>query len=309
MIHAFPKIFALGQPYIKDIFDGEVEITEKVDGSQFAFGKINGELYMRSKGQQIFPENPQRMFREAVEYIINLNSENLIADSTIYYCEYLQKPKHNVLSYDRIPKNHLALFAIYSLDLQAFCISHDLLNIYASAIEIDVVPLLGRTHAYNFSADTLDILLDRESFLGGAKIEGFVVKNYNKLFLLGGQPIPLMAGKYVSEAFKEKHKGEWKGEHTSQGRWEKFKEVFRTEPRWHKAIQHLRDNGLLEQAPKDIGSLLKEIQRDITEEEQVNIKEFLWDYFGQELLRHSVKGFPEFYKRYLVENSDGRRVN
>lgn len=52
MISAFPKIFAIGTKYIDSIFDNEVEITEKVDGSQFAFGKIDGEVYCRSKGNQ-----------------------------------------------------------------------------------------------------------------------------------------------------------------------------------------------------------------------------------------------------------------
>lgn len=33
---AFPKIFSLGTNYIQDIFKEEVEVTEKVDGSQRA---------------------------------------------------------------------------------------------------------------------------------------------------------------------------------------------------------------------------------------------------------------------------------
>jgi len=49
LINAFPKIFAIGTDYISNIFDDEVEITEKIDGSQFAFGKVNGELFMRIK--------------------------------------------------------------------------------------------------------------------------------------------------------------------------------------------------------------------------------------------------------------------
>lgn len=307
MIHAFPKIFALGQPYIKDIFDGEVEITEKVDGSQFVFGKIDGQLYMRSKGQQIFPENPQRMFREAVDYVVSIQDHPLLND-TVYYCEYLQKPKHNVLAYADIPRNHLALFAAFGLKKQEFFKGYDWLRHLAEKLDISVVPCIyqGAMHKVDLNFDDL---LSKDSFLGAAKIEGFVVKNYNKPFLLGGQPIPIMAGKYVSEAFKEKHRGAWKGEHTSQGKWDKFKEIFRAEPRWHKAIQHLRDSGLLEESPKDIGNLLKEIQRDITEEEQHNIKDFLWEYFGSELLRHSVKGFPEFYKRHLMGEAQNGNIH
>lgn len=45
---AFPKILHLGDKAIRDIFDEEVEITEKVDGSQFGFGIVEGELIIRS---------------------------------------------------------------------------------------------------------------------------------------------------------------------------------------------------------------------------------------------------------------------
>lgn len=54
MIKAFPKIFAIGTDYIKDIFSETVEVSEKIDGSQFGFGKINGDVFMRSKGAQLF---------------------------------------------------------------------------------------------------------------------------------------------------------------------------------------------------------------------------------------------------------------
>jgi hypothetical protein len=35
---AFPKILHIGNKQISDLFDGVVEITEKVDGSQLGFG-------------------------------------------------------------------------------------------------------------------------------------------------------------------------------------------------------------------------------------------------------------------------------
>jgi len=110
MITAFPKIFTLGTAYVKDIFNEDVEISEKIDGSQFAFGRINGEVVLRSKGRQMFLESPDQMFLEACMFV-NSNS-HLFPDDIIFYAEYLKKPKHNTLKYDRIPKNHLMLFAI-----------------------------------------------------------------------------------------------------------------------------------------------------------------------------------------------------
>jgi len=69
MISAYPKIFAVGTDYIRDIFKDEVEVTEKVDGSQFAFGKIDGVVHMRSKGAKLYAENPEKMFIKGIEHV------------------------------------------------------------------------------------------------------------------------------------------------------------------------------------------------------------------------------------------------
>jgi hypothetical protein len=150
------------------------------------------------------------------------------------------------------------------------------------------------------SPDEILKFLETDSFLGKQRIEGVVVKNYHRQFLIGGRPIPIMTGKYVSEAFKEVRRKNWNMENTGKGKFQVFKEGFKTEARWHKAIQHLKENGELEHSPKDIGKLLKEVQRDITIEEKENIKEFLWREFGNDILRYSVGGFPEWYKKYLL---------
>ena len=298
MIKAFPKIFALGTDYIKDILDGEVEITEKVDGSQFGFGKLDGELYVRSKGCMLHIDAPNSMFREAVEYIVSI--QDRIPDNTIFHAEYLQTPHHNSLTYDRIPKNHLALFSMSDATEKFY--TFDEIKSWADKLDIDVVPLV-----YKGKIDNTDQILEmigNDSYLGLAKAEGVVVKNYNKPFLLGGQPIPVMCGKYVSEAFKEVHRAGWSGEHTGRGKWETFKEGYKTEARWMKAVQFLRDSGELTESPKDIGKLIARVMQDITDEEQETIKNFLWSEFGKEVLRSSVHGLPEFYKMHLLKKLD-----
>ena len=221
MINSFPKIFQIGQPWIKDLFSGKVEITEKIDGSQFSFGKVNGELFIRSKGQQLFPDAPEKMFSLGIDYVISI--QDRIPDNLILYCEFLNKPKHNTLKYDRVPKNNLICFgATYDGEFV------EDYGYYADMLDIEVVPSFA--YCYIKSADELKEFLERESILGGTKVEGVVVKNYEKPFLLGGQLIPLMMGKYVSEAFKERH-GSWRKENTSKGKWEDYKESFRTEAR------------------------------------------------------------------------------
>lgn len=299
MIRAFPKIFTIGQNYITDIFKEEVEITEKIDGSQLSFGKIDGGLFIRSKGTQIFPETPQEMFKKGINYILEIQDK--IKDNTIYYCEYLNNPSHNIIGYDRVPKNYLILFGVSEQTGTKFISKHKELKKYAKKLEIEVVPELFSGKIKN--QEELLKLLDTDSVLGKSKIEGLVVKNYFRSFLLGGQPIPIMMGKYVNEKFKETHREKWGKEFTSKGKWETFKESFRTEARWQKAIQHFKEKGELENSPRDIGKLLKEIQIDIEAEEKEDIKNFLWKEFGQEVLRYSTKGFPEFYKKELLKRA------
>lgn len=297
MIKAFPKIFALGTDYIKDILDGEVEITEKIDGSQFGFGRIDGELFVRSKGAMLHFDAPNNMFKEAVEYIASIADR--IPDNIVFHAEYLQTPNHNSLEYERIPKNHLALFSVSDSTEKFF--NYTEIQYWADILDIDCVPMIYKGKIEN--TDQILELVGSESYLGKAQAEGVVVKNYAKQFLLGGQPIPVMAGKYVSEAFKEVHNG-WKEKHTGPGKWELFKQGYKTEARWNKAIQYLRDSGDLTETPKDIGKLIARVMQDIEDEEKENIKTFLWNEFGKEVLRTSVNGLPEYYKMFLLRKLD-----
>ena len=217
----------------------------------------------------------------------------------MFYAEYLKTPSHNTLKYSRVPKNHLMLFGAMDTT-ELFVSDYNQLQEYAELFDIECVPLIFQGNVK--SPDFLLGLLERESILGGSHIEGVVVKNYTAKFLLGGQPMPLMAGKFVSEKFKEVHRG-WEKKHTGKGRWETFKDSYKTEARWHKAVQHLAEKGELTNTPKDIGGILKEIKNDIAAEEMEIIKEFLWNEFGQEILRHACGGFPEWYKEILMNRS------
>lgn len=291
-LKAFPKISALGTKYVSSIFDEPVEITEKIDGSQFVFGKIGGEVLFRSKGAEIFSDNPPKMFKRAVDIILAID----LPDDIAFYGEYLDKPKHNVLAYERAPKGHIALFGMSDPARETMGNSYDDLAGWADRFGLDVVSLI---HSGKADVDLTLGLLDRDSALGGAKIEGLVVKNYKDCHI-ADRVYPVMAAKYVSEKFKEVHAKSWSGEFTHKGKWETYKDRYRTEARWLKAVQHLRDDGKLVGEPKDIGNLIKEVQRDITEEEAETIKNFLWREFGDELIRRSVAGLPEWYKEQLA---------
>lgn len=296
MIHAFPKIFALGTDYIKDIFLDEVEITEKIDGSQFNFGRIDGELFMRSKGKQQYKDNPDKMFDVCIEYVLTI--EDKILDNMTFYCEYLKNPRHNILKYERVPKHNLILFGA-STTSESFVKEW---RKFADIFDIEAVPILSVGQVKNI--EEVQDFLDRDSVLGGTKVEGFVVKNYSRPFLLGGQPIPLMAGKFVSERFKETHRENWGKEYSTKGKWLTFLGSFNTEARWEKSIQRLDELGELENSPRDIGRLLKGINEDIESEEKQDVMNFLWKENKRQIFSSATKGFPEWYKERLLKRSE-----
>lgn len=292
---AFPKILHIGNKQISDLFEGVVEVTEKIDGSQLGLGKINGELFVRSKGKEQDLDNPDMMFEKAVEYIKSI--EDRLPDNMTFYGEYLNKPKHNILAYDRVPKNGIALFGVYdSVTREHF--GMDVISDWAAKLDVETVPLLfkGETNAQA----VLDMVDKTDSFLGGQKIEGVVVKRYTPWMFMGNIPLTVMSGKYVSEKFKEVHVRDWKKEHTGKGKLEVAISQYKSEARWNKAIQHLREDGELTGSPSDIGRLIKEVRFDITLEEKENIKEELWKIYKDDFLRNAVFGLPEWYKKKLA---------
>lgn len=297
MLKSFPKVLSIGDPKIADLFQAPVFITEKLDGSAFKFGMVGGELVTASKNK-IFPANvPEQMFKKAVDYVEAIQGS--LIGGYVYYGEYLSRPKHNVLTYSRVPENHIALYAVMRPD-GSFVPTDELASL-AGVLGVEAVPV----YAYESvsSPQTLLSYLGRESFLGGAKIEGVVCHRPGKLFYWQDKEYAITCGKFVSEAFKEKHAADWKKENTGAGKFDVLCASYASEARWRKAIQHLRDSGELEQSPRDIGKLIPEIQRDLLEEERENIKEELFRIFGKDILRHSIKGFPETYKQWLLEDA------
>lgn len=300
MIPSFPKIFAIGSRQTERLFSGEVEITEKIDGSHIAFGVMGGYLFMRSKGAQLYVDNPDKMFVKAIEIIKDRFDRGLLLEGWLYYGEYLKSERHNTIRYGRVPNNHIALFAVYNDFNKDFHNYNEIVRA-SQKLDLDVAPLIfqGKVN----SIEELKDNINRISHFGKEKVEGFVVKNYNEQLLIGGQVIPILMGKYVSEDFKEIHKREWKSENTPKGKWDVYKSQFKSNARWIKAVHFLRDNGKLTDSPQDIGGLIKHIHNDILEEESENIKQWLFNEYKGELLRDSVKGFPEWYKNYLLEKA------
>lgn len=294
-LHSYPSIYNLGHKVVHYLLTGPVYVQEKVDGSQFSFGlDTEGIVLTKSKGAVVYLETADKLFKDAVQYVHSIKDR--LTPGYTYRGEVLCRPKHNALAYDRVPKHNVILFDI-NVSEETYMDYADVVN-EATRLDLEVVPLLFTGEVA--SADQLRGLLETVSVLGGQKIEGVVIKpvGYDKF---GVDKKALMA-KFVSEAFKEVHGGEWRKNNPSQNDViEKVALSYKTPARWNKAIQHLREAGVITDSPQDIGKLLKEINVDVLKECEQEIKEVLFKASWPKIARIITAGFPEFYKQQLMD--------
>lgn len=292
----YPKICSIGDPIIKNLFQGEVFVEEKIDGSQFrVWFDEKGTMFCGSKSINYSDEEPpDKLFLQAIKSAENHLVGKGLKDTFLIF-EYLKVAKQNTLSYSRIPKDNLILLDCM---INGNYISYEEKVKFGETIDFEVVPLLKKGEVKN--AEEFNELLKTESCLGGSVIEGVVVKNYNQFhslpYLLG---MPVF-GKFVRKEFKELNDKEWKVGIPIE---ERLIEQFPKEPRWVKAVQHLKEKGILLSSPKDIGKLLEEINRDVEEECSDIIKDLLWKEYKFKILRQFKHGFAEWYKQKLMEES------
>ena len=319
---SYPSIFTLGHKAILDLLKHEVNVEEKIDGSQFSFGLVEASdvdtvylelepeacskfeshvsgkfaLKIRSKGCVMHIDAPEKMFALAAETVRFLAPR--LHPGWTYRGEFLARPKHNSLVYDRVPVGNIILFDV-STGIQEY-LSYEDKKIEAHRLGLEVVPLLFQGRVATI--DHFRTFLNTVSVLGGQNIEGVVVKpkNYN----LFGLDKKLLMGKFVSEAFKEVHRKAWaESNPTNKDIIGQIIDAYRTPARWNKAITHLRDAGRLVDDVQDIGPLIKEIPNDIISDSADEIKEALFKVAWPQIRRGLTTGFPEFYKELLLKRS------
>lgn len=289
--HSYPKIYALGHRLVKPIFDDRVIIEEKVDGSQFSFGLIGGELKVRSKGKVMHVDAPESLFERAVETVKGLD----LHPEWTYRGECLNKPKHNTLAYDRVPHGNVILFDIN--DGHESYLPYDDILREGDRLGLETVPIMF--DGILDDIDQLKQLLKWKSILGGQTVEGVVIKSINQ-YIHDGH---LMMGKFVSEEFKEVHQKSFKDRNPgNKGIIDQLIDRYKTEARWNKAVQHLRDLGALENEPRDIPKILIEIKKDFGQECKDEVKELLWKWAYANIQRGISGGVAEWYKDKLLDS-------
>jgi hypothetical protein len=307
--HSPQSIFNLGHRAVRDLFTVPVQGQEKVDGSFFAFGLFpernidietgkteenldEWELKVRSKGAMMIADAPEALFKLAVKAV--KDRQHLLHPGWQYRGETLAKPKHNALSYDRVPKDNIILFDICT-DEETYLPYEDLCA-EAKRLDLEVVPQLFSGTVQN--VEQLRVYLDNTSILGGQKIEGVVIKPLEPLYAPDKK---MLFGKFVSEAFKEAHSKSW-GE-SNPGPKDiilRLGEQYASPARFQKALIHLRESSLIEDSPRDIGMLVREIPRDVLKECEYDIKDALFKYAWPHISRIITRQVPTWYKDLLL---------
>lgn len=293
MIASYPKVVSCGHRMLEPLKGKPVYVQEKVDGSQFSFELVDGEVKFRSRGGEIHLDAVQKLFRPAVDHVLSRKGD--LVEGRVFRGEAVCSPRHNTLAYNRTPQGFIALFDVEYEMAPAF---HTAMQSWASLLEVEPVPLLGTYPTYEAALADSERLLDRESFLGGCKIEGFVIKPVEPVFGVDGKPL---VAKVVSDDFKEKHRVNWKSDNPQKKDVvDALATAMCTEARWQKAIQRLRETDDLVNAPQDIGKLIREVQADIESECEDDIKEALYKWALPHIKRKAVAGLPEWYKALVA---------
>ena len=301
----YPKVRTVGHREISELFsDSHVVVQEKIDGSNFTFGKtLEGELFALSRSQKLNFSRPEKMFSPALSYVESISDR--ITPGNAFRCEYLRVPRHNVLAYSRIPTNHLVLFewerqGVVTEEWQNLSDDRGALANWAWELTIDVVPEITRAKFESLEDFgqwiTMWKFFEKDSYLGGVPIEGVVVKNFHR-FSESGHPL---IGKFVRPEFKEQMAQVKRDNGETPGKIEAIGLRCGGPARWQKAVQFLRDAGELQGGPEDIPALIKRVQQDVDAECQDEIKEALWKQFKGAVFKDCRQGLPEWYKSTLL---------
>lgn len=295
-IPSYPKLKAPTHKDVQDLFEGEIVVEIKIDGSNVSFRKdpVTGNMVFRSRTIMLDPEHIN-LDRTFTPFIKTINSMSERFDPKyIYRGEYLKDPKHVKITYNRVPLHHVVLFDIQDAVTGQY-LGVDLLLKEAERIGFEVVPIIFRgtlpkdesfimekATRLKFLNDILEkgtkcetIAGSKANFMGDI-IEGIVIKNYEKKSTRGGDPL---LAKLVREEHKElsKRKKGGRYDHNRPGITSEIGNMYANENRFLKAYQRLKESNVtFLDTTEDIPRIVGEIHRDVLDEELPNITNMLW---------------------------------
>lgn len=294
--HGYPKVWNLGHPNVARLLEGQVLVEEKIDGSQWSFGSFGGELKLKTHHKERAYPVDEKMFSGAADEVYSMFKAGMLTDGYTYRSEVISRPKHNAMLYERTPEKFMVLFDVET-DYCKF-MSPAERNLEGDRLGLETPRSWYLGPGSLFRLDSLEQMLEGTPMLGGAMIEGVVIKNYGQF----GADGKVLMGKHVCEKFREiNNKAQRAANPTQADIISSLGDRYRSEQRWEKAIQHLRESGGLVGGPEDIGSLICEVPEDVKAECREEISEALFTWAWPRLKRTLTKGLPEWYKQKLLE--------
>lgn len=273
-----PKVYNLGRPEIKNLFEGDVFVQEELDGYPIAFRKEKGEdgcdptLRVWVRGIELVNvRTPPRMYVEGVSILRQLD----LTEDWLYLGIYLQTEKQSNLAYTRVPHGHVMVDDI----MPGACAARprDFLSYEAVWLETDRIGLECIPVTFFGKVDSLEELKrmsKEESVLGGPMFKGLNIKNYSMLTVEGWPQFGRMEG--------EMHKFP-----------KALVEASTMRERWDEAIKSLRESGKLHGSLSDIATLVVEVQNK--------------EPGGKIAKRMCTLGLPDYYKNILIEENFMKR--
>jgi len=218
----------------------------------------------------------------------------------IYHGECVSRPRHNQVSYQRTPKMFFILFEVENIETKSF-LDYPNKSKEGERLGLEVSPILFQGNGQSDERQVHIILQkmedgELESILGGQP-EGLFIKNYSK-----NNKWPQLI-KLVRETFKEEQgmkKDPSSRIQSAEDLCQMLGKQYDVLPRYHKAVQHLKESKKgLSNSMKDVGLLVKELDKDLLKEHQEDLAVALLGYFFPHIAKYSREGLTEWYSKEL----------
>lgn len=185
MIHSYPILYNLSRGEIKNILQEDVVVQEKIDGSHFSFKREGDNVIFRTRFQYLDIDKDGRVRNSDCQHFqLGVNSilaiRNDLPNGVTYRGEFLFDFQHNVLAYASVPNGNIILFDI---DKGEQCyLPPSAVEAEAKRLGLDAVRTYYQGRLGNKDINSLiKDWLSRIPILGGAFIEGVVIKAYKKI--------------------------------------------------------------------------------------------------------------------------------
>jgi len=311
----------------------QIVLEEKIDGSNFRIGiNKDGTVQFGSRTQDETDDSfSKKTFRPIIDYVTKhmdswnvrekmMNTlESMEYDSIIIFGEYLSKPRHSTLYYERIPKNYLAVFDIAAIRDGTFTMLHPECELFDSIVKLmdfDKVPILFSGKSECAMQDLFTWAREEhkvESYLGGQMREGVIFKNYEpyhdgEFWQSLGEETILPMVKFVREEFKEALSGVANKDKTKKGSADideivqYIMESYITKGRVQKSIMKLEEqHGRGKIDRQYTGSVIGDVFQDILAEQKEEIDKLLHRAFNKRMNKHAGL-IRELFFQILEEN-------